>query len=849
MAQIENFSEWQNVLNSSAYQELQLAAGAEDISTPARLADWARRNGFKVVQKSNGEIVSFAQAANGMKNTQAIEDIGSALNSNTTGTTAENIVNFTRPVNAKIEATETGAKITTEELKGVTKAGNSVAVKAIGTASAAFTGVSVGTALGNLITKGLYKVNPNIWGGVNPSEINYKDYFPGLIGDFYNLYFGVDENGNNQAYIREDDFAAIALTLQQLGFFDAETIQAILEDTSPLWFENGKITPPLPYHFFKARRIPLVRFFSTSTYVKKFVTAYLIVKDNQSDNYAILLNMSDVYRWGERDISIVPYCISDKPFKLDLEFVDDNNNVVSDLAMPPEPSRNCSVSHNGTTFNINQVSFSRGTYARDGSITYLIDSKYYTNTIYNTDQFNFNVWYVWTYGTKNITSKVDGINFQDNAKVPDLGGISITAPDAVAQALAALKQQIPELWNNSIEIPTPPEFYPNGVPVEKPQLVPVPLPQPDPDGAPLPQPGPDGLPDPITGPATQAKPQIDPDAPYVPQTIDRIFPNPPVDPDPDNPTPPSDETGTGMVPPIILPAGNAHALFTVYNPTQAQINDFGAWLWSTDPIAALMKMFQSPIEAVISLHQIYVDPPVGESQHIWCGYLDSGVNSLVVSRQYTSHDCGSISLPEYFGNVLDYSPYTEVSLYLPFIGIVPLADKDIMRSTISITYNVDVYTGACLANVKVTRDGGNGGVLYTFVGNCAVQYPLTSGNMNGLLLGLTNTALAVTTGSPFLIGHAAANAFAGGAGVQRSGQFSGNAGVLGNKTPYLIISRPQPHLANNFPAYQGKPTNYTTTVGACSGFIKCKVDHIENVNATDSELTEIDTLLQQGILV
>ena len=120
MAQIENFSEWQNVLNSSAYQELQLAAGAEDISTPARLADWARRNGFKVVQKSNGEIVSFAQAANGVKNTQAIEDIGSALNSNTTGTTAENIVNFTRPVNTKIEATEAGAKITTEELKGVT---------------------------------------------------------------------------------------------------------------------------------------------------------------------------------------------------------------------------------------------------------------------------------------------------------------------------------------------------------------------------------------------------------------------------------------------------------------------------------------------------------------------------------------------------------------------------------------------------------------------------------------------------------------------------------------------------------------------------------------------------------
>lgn len=833
MAQIENFSEWQNVLNSSAYQELQLAAGAEDISTPARLADWARRNGFKVVQKSNGEIVSFAQAANGTKNAQALEDIGSALNSNTTGTTAENIVNFTRPVNTKIEATETGAKITTEELKGATKAGNSVAIKAIGTASAALTGVSVGTALGNIITKGLYEVNPDFWGGVNPSEINFKDYFPGLIGDFYNLYFGVDENGNNQVYIREDDFAAIALKLQQLGFFESRPVSTYTEQTD---LNLAKMPLSIPY---------------------------ISIAPGETKHYHVNAEYNDIVlhnptRYTFRLVGMYNSAYGPSSSSADIFIVNEDKGPVDDhsgykcLELSTRYGTDKIAWFDGILEVVNGVliraahGFNHGFTASELGIPNVAIPAVHKNT--GSRLFN-DALYALLYGTPSRQSLINGVSYQPNAKTPNLGGISITAPDAVAQALAALKQQIPELWNNSIEIPTPPEFYPNGVPVEKPQLVPVPLPQPDPDGAPLPQPGPDSLPDPITGPATQAKPQIDPDAPSVPQTIDRIFPNPPVDPDPENPTPPSNETGTGMVPPIILPTGNAHALFTVYNPTQAQINDFGAWLWSSDPIDALMKMFQSPIEAVISLHQIYVDPPVGESQHIWCGYLDSGVSSLVVSRQYTSHDCGSISLPEYFGNVLDYSPYTEVSLYLPFIGIVPLADKDIMRSTISITYNVDVYTGACLANVKITRDGGNGGVLYTFVGNCAVQYPLTSGNMNGLLLGLTNTALAVTTGSPFLIGHAAVNAFAGGASVQRSGQFSGNAGVLGNKTPYLIISRPQPHLANKFPAYQGKPTNYTTTVGACSGFIKCKVDHIENVNATDSELAEIDTLLQQGVLV
>lgn len=831
MAQIENFSEWQNVLNSSAYQELQLAAGAEDISTPARLADWARRNGFKVVQKSNGEIVSFAQAANGAKNAQALEDIGSALDSNTTGTTAENIVNFTRPVNTKIEATETGAKITTEELKGVTKAGNSVAIKAIGTASAALTGVSVGTALGNIITKGLYEVNPDFWGGVNPSEINFKDYFPGLIGDFYNLYFGVDANGNNQVYIRDDDFAAIALKLQQLGFFESQTVSKYTEQTD---FNRAKMPLSIPYisigpgetkQFHFEPYYEKIELHNPTLYTFRIVSMY--DSTHSFDPY----NSNNVYVVNED-----PVDGHSGYERMTLTAIDRHGYYKS-----------YKVAYDKWfTYTINGVKITTSSGLGNGDFTAAhIDIPNVGITPVSNDvgseMFNDAV-YALLYGSVSRQPLMHGVSSQPNAKTPNLGGISITAPDAVAQALAALKQQIPELWNNSIEIPTPPEFYPNGVPVEKPQLIPIPLPtpQPDPDSG--------ELADPITGPATQAKPQIDPDAPSVPQTIDRIFPNPPVDPDPDNPTPPSGETGTGMVPPIILPTGNAHALFTVYNPTQAQINDFGAWLWSADPIDALMKMFQSPIEAVISLHQIYVDPPVNDTQHIWCGYLDSGVSSLVVSKQYTTFDCGSISLPEFFGNVFDYSPYTEVSLYLPFIGIVPLADKDIMRSTISITYNVDIYTGACVANVKVNRDGGNGGVLYTFVGNCAVQYPLTSGNMNGLLLGMANTALSVASGNPLLISSAVTNSIVGGGSVQRSGQFSGNAGVLGNKTPYLIISRPQPHVADKFPAYQGKPTNFTTTVGACKGFIKCVVDHLENIPATADELTEIDTLLQQGIL-
>ena len=54
--------------------------------------------------------------------------------------------------------------------------------------------------------------------------------------------------------------------------------------------------------------------------------------------------------------------------------------------------------------------------------------------------------------------------------------------------------------------------------------------------------------------------------------------------------------------------------------------------------------------------------------------------------------------------MFDYNPHTTVSLYLPFIGIVPLNVDDVMRATITVKYGVDVFTGACLAMVEVSRD-------------------------------------------------------------------------------------------------------------------------------------------------
>lgn len=313
------------------------------------------------------------------------------------------------------------------------------------------------------------------------------------------------------------------------------------------------------------------------------------------------------------------------------------------------------------------------------------------------------------------------------------------------------------------------------------------------------------------------------------------------------------DTGEGNAPGVVVPTGEASSLWAVYHPTQSQLNAFGSWLWSSDFVEQIKRLFNDPMQAVIGVHKVFAPIPTGGTRTIVCGYLDSGVSSATVSSQYTEVDCGTVDCREYFGNVFDYDPHTKVSIYLPFIGVVPLKVSEVMRSTINVTYGVDVITGACLAKVKVTRDGG-GGILYSYGGSCACHYPISSGSYAGIISGIVTSAIGIAggiaTGNPIAaIGGAMAGLHQAHTDVQRSGGFTGCAGAMGPKKPYLIIDRPQTKLATNFETYQGKPANSTQFIGDCTGFIRATEVHFSAPGAFDDEAKEVEALLKSGVIL
>ena len=315
-------------------------------------------------------------------------------------------------------------------------------------------------------------------------------------------------------------------------------------------------------------------------------------------------------------------------------------------------------------------------------------------------------------------------------------------------------------------------------------------------------------------------------------------------------------TGEGDAPEPVTPQITDAPLWHVYNPSSSEARAFGAWLWSSNIIDQIIRVFQNPLDGVIGLHAIYAEPSTSGSANIVCGNVASNVSAAIVDSQYITLSCGYVWLTEYFGNVFDYSPYTSISLFLPFIGIVSLNPADVMRAKLSIVYNIDVYTGACIAMIEVERDGA-GGVIYQFSGNCAVSFPTSAVTYNSIFssmvsiaAGIASIAVAPTTPAAVVGAASAAHGLTSAKqDVSKSGAFTANAGAMGPKKPYLIITRPQTNMALNYEEYDGRGANQTVMLKDIHGYARCKIVHLNIPQAFGDELKEIHEILTTGVIL
>lgn len=709
----------------------------------------------------------------------------------------------------------------------------------LGSVGSAVTAVSAGIALGKTIDSTLYNANPDFWNSIGLETLNPETWNTITNGDdsnfagLFNLIMGLDpQTGSSQAYMDETAFAYMALAMKDAGIFDPTTV--INQSDEIPNFDNG--VSPLYWNEFTATTRRINQYGTYKNFIG--VTVPLTISSLFIGYEATATN--PIFRDG--DLVRVAYAYRNGSI-LDLFFGCETNvsrtyNLAT-IILNGDTQVTTLGGGSGFAYSYNNKICNWGSEAYD-FVAYPYGVPLFKDSVnQKTYPYEFDKKTVWRMLYANYTSEesggIEGISSQPNATLPDTS----TWTD-IPSTLQSLKQQYPDMWNDAL---TWDNVQPDGT---NPQLTYVPVPMPQATNNTDTQP--------VSGTQTQTQTVVDPTTTdqtlldLITQLITKTQPDVDTSIPPNNPV----DTGSGSSPVPVPPSGSASALWAVYHPTQGQINSFGGWLWSTNFVDQLLKVFQNPMDAIISLHKVFISPVNAGTTTIHAGYLDSNVPSAYVTQQYVSVDCGSINCNEYFGNVFDYIG-TSISLYLPFIGIVPLNVDDVMRSTLHVVYICDIFTGALLAQVEVTRDA-NTIVMYQYGGDGSVQYPISGARSGGFLTGIAATigaAASVVTGGAAL--PALGAALGGGVmsaqkSVQHSGGFSGNSGAMGCKKPYLIIERPQTKVAQNMVALNGYPTNYSCKISDCSGHVVVSSVHVHGINATDTELEMISDLLQAGII-
>lgn len=453
---------------------------------------------------------------------------------------------------------------------------------------------------------------------------------------------------------------------------------------------------------------------------------------------------------------------------------------------------------------------------------------------------------------------------------------------------------VPEIqWPDVEELPAPdPVELTNPIAKSDPIYVPEPVLDPATDPATLPQP----LPEPATSdPKTGGTPP-----PSVGFSPPILFPLP------DVPFPTISPNASDTP----VPSGDP-GFVQVYHPSPSELISFGRWLWVTYADATIDKIWNNPFDGVIGCHELYATPTDGGYTTIRCGFLDSGISSQLVRIRYSTINCGSMVIPEYWSNYLDYSPYSKAYIYLPFIGIQELDVDDIVGASVNVCYHIDAYNGSCIAQITCAKDGYTN-TLYQFSGNCAVEYPLSGGSQAAIkaamMTGDAYQAAANTAANATMwggIGSGLASAVGGVAGgvatglsgniaggishgisgiasgigqaiggyassvgqraygqaqhtasmlsgksiVQHSGNFGASYGAMGIKKPYIFIRRPIQKVVNNYNVLYGYPAHKQVIIGNCEGFLRCREVHVVSPLATDGEKAIIEQLLTTGVYV
>jgi len=316
--------------------------------------------------------------------------------------------------------------------------------------------------------------------------------------------------------------------------------------------------------------------------------------------------------------------------------------------------------------------------------------------------------------------------------------------------------------------------------------------------------------------------------------------------------------GTGVIPgisPTPYPGSvdllGVGAFINVYTPNAADLLALAGEMWAPNVVELIKGYVLQPMDSIISLHVMPWPLVGGQRMPIKLGFYTATATAIEVDQQYYEHDCGTIHIDEIWGSYLDYK--CRFSLFLPFIGSIPLQPEDVIGKDITVKYMMNILTGSVVA--YVIRDDA---VIANFGGNCSFQIPLTGADKSNLISGIIGVAGAAVNGlatggmtAPVAAGIASSslNTAMSKTTYQKAGGLGANTAYMGIRTPYLTVYVPNMCLPDDQNGFIGYPSYITDTLGNQRGYTEVYKSHIHASGASEEELIEIENLLSSGVII
>lgn len=255
----------------------------------------------------------------------------------------------------------------------------------------------------------------------------------------------------------------------------------------------------------------------------------------------------------------------------------------------------------------------------------------------------------------------------------------------------------------------------------------------------------------------------------------------------------------------VPPVTERHDFFTVYIPTNEnmEVINNAIFLQGSETVD-VMHYFSS-------YKKFFCIIPIEGYKQLKASKYDFGVTAPYTKSYTLNIDCGSIQIDETFKSVMDYAPFSRLTIFLPFIGFQELDVSMVMNNVLHVVYTVDVLSGRCLAKLFVVIEENE---------CCIAEYGGT----------IASDEVFSTTG-------------------QYNGSYELLTSMqLGDLQTYVLISNKEP-LEGNVSEYDGYPTNEVIKVGDVTGFIAYDKIFSVGMTATETEKREIESILKSGVLV